>query len=591
MKGIKDWSVKTSLMVLYGGVMIVMLLVIILSVLMLDYTSGRYVEENLSASERVQAITDSELLVQEIAIDVRNMAITGYDQAGFDQIEQEIYQLNEQLEVIVANYTQDDAALEFQAAVYAWEGAFAGIYAALGEGDNELAQRLIIEECTPSLNIAIEKGHDLNNKINDMTHLELDALTNLVNTLVIALIIIVLVAVLLGVILIIKQVSRITKAINIAKEGVLASNNGDLSFPVEYSSGNELGEICESVRQSQVGIRGMIGELSSIIDKVIEGDLTVATQGTYPGDYVPVKTNLDKLVEYLNTIMANISEMSEQVTNGAEQVANGAQALAQGATEQASSVEELAATINDMDVRAQDNVKMATEAREGSQEAADQVDKSNALMKEMRSAMDEILVGQTDIGKILDTIENIAFQTNILALNAAVEAARAGTAGKGFAVVADEVRNLASKSDQAAKQTKVLIEDAMSSVQRGTTLAEDVEQNMEKTVELVNGAIVVIGNLANASIEEASSINQLSIGIEQIAAVVQTNSATSEESASASEELNGQATRMKSMISHIKFKNSAKKSSNAFSEMSSSSYQDISYSEPAEIIYDNSDKY
>ena len=184
-------------------------------------------------------------------------------------------------------------------------------------------------------------------------------------------------------------------------------------------------------------------------------------------------------------------------------------------------------------------------------QAADQVRISNERMQEMRRAMSEILEGQKDISKIIETIENIAFQTNILALNAAVEAARAGNAGKGFAVVADEVRNLASKSDHAAKQTKKLIESSMSAVERGGELAEDVDANMQKTVECAGAAIEYMDKLAENTISEAEAIAQLTTGVDQISAVVQTNSATSEESAAASEELSSQAVMMKQMVQNF----------------------------------------
>ncbi len=588
MKKINDWSIKTSISLLMGGTIVIMSVIIAVAIFMLSFSGSRYNEEIDKAVSLTADITQAQLLVYEVAVDVRNLSLTGYDQASFDDLEQEIYQLNELLVKLVGEYPgTDSAATDFEAAVYAWENVFANIYIALGEGNDTLAQQLIVEECTPRLEEALELGTQLNTKINDLSVQTLGEIGLIVQILTIVLGSFTVILVIFGLLMMIKQVSRITKAINVAKTGVLSSNSGDLAVEVDYYSENELGAICDSVRQSQVGIKGMIGEMSTVIQNVVDGDLSTVIHGQYPGDYSAVKSSLEKLLEYLNKTMSSIKEMSEQVTNGAEQVANGAQALAQGATEQASSVQELAATIGEMDTNAQQNVKIAQQANGGSSAAAEQVQLSNERMKELRSAMQEILVGQTDIGKILDTIENIAFQTNILALNAAVEAARAGTAGKGFAVVADEVRNLASKSDQAAKQTKKLIEDAMGSVERGTSLAEDVEDNMEKTVELVQSAIKLIEQLAAASIEEANSINQLSIGIDQIAAVVQTNSATSEESASASEELNGQAARMKAMIAHIKFKDGIM--AGGATSMPGAAYEDYSQEQPS--VYDSGDKY
>ena len=225
-----------------------------------------------------------------------------------------------------------------------------------------------------------------------------------------------------------------------------------------------------------------------------------------------------------------------------------AQALAQGATEQASSVQELSSAVQELSGQATDEANKAVEAGEFLMKIQGEVEKSNEQMALMRKAMEDISVQSSAIRGIIKTIDDIAFQTNILALNAAVEAARAGSAGKGFAVVADEVRNLASKSDQASKQTKEIIERSAQHVTNGSHLMDEVDEALNKTAELSNSVIEHINIMAGNIMAEADSVTQVTTGTDQISSVVQTNSATAEESAAASEELSSQAQLLKELV-------------------------------------------
>jgi methyl-accepting chemotaxis protein len=259
-------------------------------------------------------------------------------------------------------------------------------------------------------------------------------------------------------------------------------------------------------------------------------------------------TALKKTIRKQEHIISELTIMAEQLSSSADQIASGAQTMSQSSTEQASSIEELSASINEMANQIRSNADNSNKASELSNQSSDSVTRSNVQMQNLMLAMNDISSKSNEIGKIIKTIDDIAFQTNILALNAAVEAARAGAAGKGFAVVADEVRNLAAKSAEAANNTTTLIESSIAAINNGATIAENTSKELLMVVDGAKSTDQLIKEITVSSNNQATAIEQIRIGIEQISAVVQTNSATSEESAAASEELASQATQLKNLV-------------------------------------------
>ena len=341
----------------------------------------------------------------------------------------------------------------------------------------------------------------------------------------------------------------LSKLTDVAKTMERGELNFEGNHDLNMHSNDEIGILSHSFESTRIRLNDYIGEISNILEAMSKGDLTVSTTQNYIGDFVSIKQSLNDIVGNLNSTITQIVESSEQVSNGSEQMAIAANALSQGSVEQASAVEELEGTITDISNRVEETAKNAESANQQANAIGIQVQESNQKMQEMIKAIEDINHSSNEIGKIIKTIEDIAFQTNILALNASVEAARAGDAGKGFAVVADEVRNLAEKSADASKSTTMLIESSIAAVKNGTKIANETAEKLSCVVSDTNAIVNTVGIIANHSREEADSIFQIQQQINQISSVVQTNSATAEESSATSQQLNEQSRILKRLIS------------------------------------------
>lgn len=356
-----------------------------------------------------------------------------------------------------------------------------------------------------------------------------------------------------------RKISPINQVVTAATKIV----QGELDVTLEVKSNDEIGMLARSFIEMSTSLREIISDVGYVLDELSQGNFLVSTrcEERYIGDYSNILTASQRISDKLSDTLSQINEASVQVSAGSDQVSSGAQALSQGATEQASSVEELAATINEISTQVKETADNAHNANQVVNETGAEIQNCDRQMQELNAAMNDISQKSSEIGKIIKTIEDIAFQTNILALNAAVEAARAGAAGKGFAVVADEVRNLASKSAEAAKNTTALIGESILSVENGTKLTVATAESLNLVVERSKQIESAVQRISEATDEQASSLNQVTTGVDQISSVVQTNSATAEESAAASEELNGQAQMLKTLVGQFKLKGNTTKPS------------------------------
>lgn len=322
----------------------------------------------------------------------------------------------------------------------------------------------------------------------------------------------------------------------------------------DIHSNDEIGRLAQIFEDTIRRLKNYIGEIAVVLTAVSKGDLTVNITQDYVGDFTSIQTSLNQILQTLNSTMTQIMDSSHLVSAGSEQMTYGAQALSQGTVEQANAVEELETTIREISQHVTLTAGNAGNANQMTIFMGDQLIESNQKMQEMIQAMEEINNSSGEIRKIIKTIEDIAFQTNILALNAAVEAARAGSAGKGFAVVADEVRNLASKSSEASKSTTELIERSIASIEHGTKIANETALKLETVVTGANEIVDTINQIAEASQEQSDSIHQIQCQIGQISSVVQTNSASAQESAATSQQLSAQAGLLKKLVSAFQLK-------------------------------------
>lgn len=321
---------------------------------------------------------------------------------------------------------------------------------------------------------------------------------------------------------------------------------GDLNLSADqelepfYGRSDEIGMIAQTTHRVCGCLRQTIDDVGRILGEMADGNFAVdvtENESYYIGDFKVLSTSLQSIHANLVNVIRDISQVAGEVGASAVRVSTDAQALAQGTTEQAASVDGVVTNVSAITAQIQTSTVRCGSASALVAQATGYAAEADTKMEQLTAATRNIDQSSAQIGTIIKTIEDIAFQTNILALNAAVEAARAGTAGKGFAVVADEVRNLASKSDEAAKATKDLIENSIQATQRGSQIVGEVSDSLKKTQELVVQSNDAIATIAEAIKEEAGSLAQVSEGIGQISSVVQTNSASSEESAAVSSEL------------------------------------------------------
>ena len=555
-KKLENMHLKERIDYGYRKVITMMLISGLLSVVIIGilFANMMHYVENVNVAD--QAVKICRINVNAAARNIREMALNE-DTSSYDNYEQTVKRLLSEVdsELQILKKTEvlsDENYEEYSTALSDWGEIGYSIIEEIKNGNDENATDAILNDCTPALNKVVEIAI----KLDELTD---EASSETVRNMVVCTVagfVVIIVCLVFAFTLTRKTSKRVLETIleplHAIEDVAMELTEGNLHSTLEYHSDDEIGKLAHSMRKSIRILGTYVDDIDRSMKLFSEGNFDVHPEVEWRGDFVGILNSFMAFQASMAGTIKGIQNVSNEVSGAAEQVASSSNDLADGATNQAAVVEELTATVTGVSEQVEKNSQSAKEISVKVDELGNAISESNGKMHEMVDSMHEISEASKEIDKIITTINEIASQTNLLALNASIEAARAGEAGKGFAVVANQVNVLADQSAQAAKESATLIETSVKAVEKGMVSAGQTAAQLEEVAENSKVITTEVTHIAETLETQTTEIKQINEGIEQINDVVQTNSATSEECAAASQEMSSEAESLREMIRKFK---------------------------------------
>lgn len=555
-KKLENMHLKERIDYGYRKVITMMLISGLLSVVIIGvlFANMMHYVEDVNVAD--QAVKICRINVNAAARNIREMALNE-DTSSYDNYEQTVKRLLSEVdsELQILKKTEvlsDENYEEYATALSDWGEIGYSIMEEIKNGDDENATDAILNDCTPALNKVVEIAI----KLDELTDVARSQTVRNIVVCTVAGFVVIIVGLIVAFTLTRKTSKRVLETIleplHAIEDVAMELTEGNLHSALEYHSDDEIGRLAHSMRKSIRILGTYVDDIDRSMKLFSEGNFDVHPEVEWRGDFVGILNSFMAFQASMAGTIKGIQNVSDEVSGAAEQVASSSNDLADGATNQAAVVEELTATVTGVSEQVEKNSQSAKEISVKVDELGNAISESNGKMHEMVDSMHEISEASKEIDKIITTINEIASQTNLLALNASIEAARAGEAGKGFAVVANQVNVLADQSAQAAKESAALIETSVKAVEKGMVIAGQTAAQLEEVAENSKVITTEVTNIAETLETQTTEIKQIDEGIEQINDVVQTNSATSEECAAASQEMSSEAESLREMIRKFK---------------------------------------